>query len=207
MKRINTILKYIFFCIFLVIIVYFSFFFIKRHPFHSLENQSMNELNYANELLSKGLIKEALNENKNKKIRGFLEIMKKYPYTKASNISKFYAGICYYKLRKYQQSINMMNHFSTNDEFLSSMKYGYIGDSFIYIKKYKEAIKNYMQAAKIKKNDITTPIYYYKIALLHLYMKKYKKSRFFLEKIYKQYPFFLYRKEVEKYLVFIQNKS
>ncbi|AFJ90548.1 tol-pal system YbgF family protein [Blattabacterium sp. (Blaberus giganteus)] len=202
MKK-NTIFFYI---IFLIIIVG-TCFFLKTIFFSTSEKKAIKELNYAQQYLSKGEIDKALNR-KNIKINylGFSGIVSKFPFSKAGNISKFYAGICYYKLGDYKESIKIMKSFSAKDEILSSMKYGIIGDAFIQIKNKKEALKNYIIAANIRENEITTPLYYYKAALLNFYMKKYKDSKFFFKKIERKYPFFLYKKSVEKYLMFIENK-
>ncbi|WP_185849310.1 tetratricopeptide repeat protein [Blattabacterium cuenoti] len=192
---------------FLIIIITGAYFFSKKFFLYPSEEKAMKELNYAQQYLSEGETDKALNR-KNIKINylGFLGIASKFPFTKAGNISKFYAGICYYKLGDYEKTIQMMKSFSAKDEILSSMKYGIIGDAFSQIKNQKEALKNYVIAANVRDNKITTPLYYYKAALLNFYMKKYKNSKFFLKKIEKKYPFFLYKKNVEKYLMFIENK-
>ncbi|QIK16877.1 hypothetical protein G9C01_03005 [Blattabacterium sp. DPU] len=203
MKK-NTIFFYI---ILFIIMIGGMYFFLKKFFLFPSEEKAMKEFNYAQQYLSKGDIDKALNK-KNIKINylGFSGIVSKYPFTKAGNISKFYAGICYYKLGDYKESIKMMKSFSAKDEIISSIKYGIIGDAFTQIKNQKEALKNYIIAANIRENEITTPLYYYKAALLDFSMKKYKDSKFFLKKIEKKYPFFLYRKNVEKYLMFIENK-
>ncbi len=183
------------------------YFLYKKFFLYPSEEKALKELIYAQQYLSQGLINEALNDKKIKiNYLGFYGIVKKYPYTKAGNISKYYAGICYYKLGSYKESINMMKKFSAKDEILYALKYGLIGDSFAQIKNKDEALKNYIQAAKIRENEITTPLYYYKAALLTFSMKRYKDSKFFLEKIEKKYPSFLYKENVTKYLMFLEKK-
>jgi hypothetical protein len=192
--------------IFLIIIVS-AYIFLKKFFFLPSEEEAMKEFNYAQQYLYQGNIDKALNR-KNVKINylGFSGIASKYPFTKAGNISKFYAGICYYKLGEYEESIKIMKSFSAKDEILCSIKYGIIGDAFTQMKNKKEALKNYVIAANVRENEITTPLYYYKAALLNFYMKKYEDSKYFLKKIEIKYPFFLYKKNVEKYLMFVENK-
>ncbi len=187
--------------------LYFTYFFFKKFFLYPSEEKAMKELSYAQQYLSQGNIDKALNK-KNMKVNylGFSGIASKYSFTKAGNISKFYAGICYYKLGDYKESIKMMKSFSAKDEILSSIKYGIIGDAFIQIKNKKEALKNYVIAANVRENEITTPLYYYKSALLNFYMKKYENSKFYFKIIEKKYPSFLYKKNVEKYIMFIENK-
>ncbi|AWU43918.1 hypothetical protein DM815_02720 [Blattabacterium sp. (Cryptocercus kyebangensis)] len=196
----------IFFCS-MIFITGATFFLYKKFYSYPLEKKALKELIYAQKYLSEGSIDKALNQKKLKiPYLGFYGIVTKYPSTKAGNISKFYAGICYYKLGNYKESIKMMNNFSAKDEFLSSIRYGMIGDSFTQIKNKNEALKNYIKAANIRENEITTPLYYYKAALLTFSMNKYRDSKFFLEKIEKKYPLFLYKDNVDKYLMFIENK-
>ncbi|WP_185869694.1 tetratricopeptide repeat protein [Blattabacterium cuenoti] len=170
------------------------------------EEKVMKEFNYAQQYLYQGSIDKALNKKKNPNYLGFSGIASKYPFTKTGNISIFYAGICYYKLGNYKECIKVMKNFSAKDEIFPAIKYGIIGDAFVQIKNKKEALKNYMKAAMIRENEITTPLYFYKAALLNFYMKKYEKSIFFLKKIDIKYPFFLHKKNVEKYIMFIENK-
>ncbi|WP_185872297.1 tetratricopeptide repeat protein [Blattabacterium cuenoti] len=200
----NRIFFYIIFLLLLIISIYFFF---KKFFLYPSEKKALQELNYAQQYLYQGFIDKALNRKKNKiNYLGFSGISSKYSFTKAGNISKFYAGICYYKLSNYKKAIDMMKNFSAKDEILSSIKYGIIGDSFTQMRNQKEALKNYIIAANIRENEITTPLYYYKAALLSFYMKEYKNSKFFFQKIENKYPFFLYKKNVEKYLMFIENK-
>ncbi|WP_185863329.1 tetratricopeptide repeat protein [Blattabacterium cuenoti] len=202
MKR-NT----IFFSIIFIIIIFIAFFLLKILFLYPSEIKAGKELNKAQQFLYQGFIEKALNRKNNKRnYLGFLGVASKFYFTKAGNISKFYAGICYYKLGDYKESIKMMKSFSAKDKIISSIKYGIIGDAFTQIKNEKEALKNYIIAANIRENEITTPLYYYKAALLNFYIGKYKDSKHFLEKIEKKYPFFLYKKNVEKYLMFIDNK-
>ncbi|WP_185876914.1 tetratricopeptide repeat protein [Blattabacterium cuenoti] len=198
----------IFFSFILLFTISISIYFFLKKSFSSKEEKkAMKELDYAQQYLYNGHIDKALNLKKNKiDYLGFSGISYKYPFTKAGNISKFYAGICYYKLGYYKKSIEIMKEFSAKDEILPSIKFGIIGDAYTQIKNKNEALKNYIIAASIRDNEITTPLYYYKAALLNFSMKKYKNSKFFFEKIEKKYPFFMYRKNVEKYLTFINNK-
>lgn len=199
--------NYGFFFLSIIVITTGSCFFYKKFFLSLSEEKALEELNYAQKYLSQGAIDKALNKKKLKiPYLGFYGIVTKYPFTKAGNISKFYAGICFYKLGNYKESIKMMRNFSAKDEFLSSIKYGMIGDAFAQIRNKNEALKNYVKAANIRENEITTPLYYYKAALLTFSMKKYKNSKFFLKKIEKKYPTFLHQKNVEKYLMFIENK-
>ncbi|WP_238785498.1 tetratricopeptide repeat protein [Blattabacterium cuenoti] len=170
------------------------------------EKQAIQELSYAESYLSHGLMDQALNYNMKHHSLGLIGILNKYPDTQAGNISKFYAGICYYKLGQYEKSIHIMKSFDSKDELLLSMKYGFIGDSFAQLNNNNEAIKNYLKASNISNNTFTTPLYYYKSAILNFEIKQYKASKLLFDKIVIEYPSFFYYDNVEKYLMFIANK-
>ncbi|WP_185850461.1 tetratricopeptide repeat protein [Blattabacterium cuenoti] len=194
-------------CIITAIALVFGILYYEKFFIHSYEKKALLELTYAQQYLSQGEINKALNKKKTKiNYLGFLGIISKYPFTKAGNISKFYAGICYYKLGIYKESIKMMESFSAKDDILFSIKYGFIGDAFSQMQDKEKALIYYIKAAKVKENELTTPLYYYKAALLNFYMKRYKKSKYLLEKIEMDYPSFLYKRNVEKYIMFINNK-
>ncbi|WP_185877440.1 tetratricopeptide repeat protein [Blattabacterium cuenoti] len=189
----------------LFIIVIITFFSIKF--FKDLSDKSINELNYAQQFLYKGMIEKALNEkNIRKDYLGLSNISYKYPFTNAGNIANFYAGICYYDLYNYEKCIDMMKKFHSKDEIMSSIKYGIIGDAYLQMNDKKKAINNYIIASTIKINEINTPLYYYKAALLYLCDNKYKESKYYLKEIENKYPSFIYIDDVEKYISFIENK-
>ncbi|WP_185873374.1 tetratricopeptide repeat protein [Blattabacterium cuenoti] len=195
---------YIYTTIIITIIVIILF--ILRSIFIDLSIKSTDELNYAQQYLYNGMFYKALNKNKKNNYLGLLEISSKYPFTKSGNLAKFYAGICYYKLGNYNECIKIMKKFNVNDEIISSLKYGIIGDSFFQKNDFNNALYSYIKASNVKKNEITTPLYYYKIGLLYFYQKKYKKSKYYFKKIECKYPIFLYIENVEKYIAFIENK-
>lgn len=188
----------------ILILIFSSYLFYKKF-FINTSEEALNKLYYAQQYFYQGFIEKSLNNDNN--FLGFSGICSKYPNTKAGNISKFYSGICYYKLGNYDKCIKIMNKFITDDIIISSIRYGLIGDAFSQMNKNKKAIKYYIKAAKIGNNDVITPFYYYKISILNIYLKKYKNAKIFLEKIKKYYPNF-FQKKIDKYLAFVsENKK
>ncbi|WP_238785152.1 tetratricopeptide repeat protein [Blattabacterium cuenoti] len=184
--------------------IFFIYFFSKKF-FIDLSKKSIEELNLAEEYLYQGMFNKALNKDKIESNNlGFLGIYYKYPFTSSGNISKFYAGICYYKLEDYENCINILDKFNSKEDILSSIKYGIIGDAYSQMNNKEKSLENYIKASAY--SNITTPLYYYKIAIIYLSLNKYKESKFFLEKIENKYPFFLYKDNVEKYITFTENK-
>lgn len=95
---------------------------------------------------------------------GFLEIIDEYKGTKSANLAKYYAGISYLHLGKYEEAIEYLKGFKTNDEFLQPISIGAMGDAYRELGNSKEAASYYEKAANVKKNDLTTPLYLKKAA-------------------------------------------
>ena len=97
---------------------------------------------------------------------GFLEIIDDYGFTKAANLSKYYAGISYLRLGKYDLAIDYLNDFSSDDVMLSAISLGAIGDAYAEKGENANGIEYYVKAAKESDNNFTAPVYYLKAGLL-----------------------------------------
>lgn len=97
---------------------------------------------------------------------GFLQIIDNYGSTSAANLANYYAGFSYLNMKKYQEAINYLDDFSSDDEMLAPLALGGIGDAFSQLDQPEEALKYYKKAAELKTNDFTTPKFLLKSALL-----------------------------------------
>lgn len=96
---------------------------------------------------------------------GFLEIMDAFPGTKAANLASFYAGASYLKLGDFEGAIRNLEKFSSNDYLLQGRAYSLIGDAYMEMDDFANAIDSYKQAADYKENESFTPIYLKKLAV------------------------------------------
>jgi hypothetical protein len=85
---------------------------------------------------------------------GFIKIADEYSGTDAGNLANYYAGMAYLNTGKYNEAIDYLNKFKSDDIVLSGLATGAIGDMQKTISRKK---KNYVKAAGINKNDFTTP--------------------------------------------------
>lgn len=97
---------------------------------------------------------------------GFLSIIDDYSFTKAANLSKYYAGISYLHLGKFDLAISYLKDFSSDDVMLSAVSLGAIGDAYAEKGENKNSLSYYVKAAKVSDNNFTAPLYYYKAGLL-----------------------------------------
>ena len=80
----------------------------------------------------------------------FLDIADEYSSTKAGNLANYYAGVCYLQLGQFENAIEYLDEFNSNDEVLSVVAKGAIGDAFLELNQPEEALEYYTAAANVK---------------------------------------------------------
>lgn len=93
---------------------------------------------------------------------GFIEIADQYSSTPSGNLANLYCGVCYLKMGEYQNAINYLEKFSSNDALLGNMAKANIGDAYMELGDYKKAAANYDEAATSNVNKLTTPHFLFK---------------------------------------------
>ncbi|RTQ48397.1 tetratricopeptide repeat protein [Hymenobacter gummosus] len=111
-----------------------------------------------------------------------------YSGTKASNLANFYAGVAALKEGKYEQAIDFLEDFSSDDLLLQARAYALIGDANMEQKKYKEAADYYQKAADYKTNEYFTPGYLMKLAVAREMQKDYAGAGEIYADIISKYP-------------------
>jgi tetratricopeptide (TPR) repeat protein len=119
---------------------------------------------------------------------GMLDIISEYKGTPAANLANYYAGTAYLKLKDYKNAIKYLSDFSSDDEILAPLAKGNIGDAFVQLNQLDDALDYYDQAAKMRDNDYTTPMYLYKAGTIALDLGKADKALSYFETIKEKYP-------------------
>lgn len=73
---------------------------------------------------------------------GFLDIIENYSGTKASNLAYYSAGMAYYNLNDFENAIDHLKNFDSDDEILSALALGGIADSFAELNQLEEALED-----------------------------------------------------------------
>lgn len=128
----------------------------------------------------------ALNGADNK--YGLIEVANKFSGTKAGNLANYMAGISYLKMNEYDKAIDYLGNFSSDDEILAPLAKGKIGDAFADINQLDDAFTYYEQAAEVRDNNLTTPMYLFKAANTALELGKFDVALQMFEKIKNNYP-------------------
>lgn len=131
---------------------------------------------------------------------GFVDIIKNYKGTNASNLSQYYAGLSYLHTKDYNNAIEHLGKFKSKDELLMPLATGAIGDAFAELEQLKEALSYYEKAANMRDNEVTTPVYLLKAGVMALELDNTNAAKKYLEKLVDQYP---NSKEAEKALTYL----
>lgn len=119
---------------------------------------------------------------------GFVDIASEYSSTDAGNLANYYAGIAYLKLRNYEEAINYLEKFSSDDELLGPVAKGAIGDAFADINQPQEAFDYYLKAANLKENNFSTPLFLFKAGNTAMEIEKYSDALEIFNRIKTDFP-------------------
>jgi len=119
---------------------------------------------------------------------GFEDIIENYGSTKAGNLARYYAGMAYLNTNQYQQAIDNLDDFSSDDEILAPLAKGAIGDAFLQLNQPQEALDYYQEAANMRDNPFTTPRFLMKAAVTAIKLGNGAVAEKHLNRIQKEYP-------------------
>lgn len=118
---------------------------------------------------------------------GFKDIEEKFSGTAAGNLAHYYAGMAYLNLGKYDQAISSLEQFKSDDQMLSVLAVGAVGDAYVQKKQLKQALEYYTKAAEMNKNDLTTPRFLLKAGQTHLELGQKAEALKYFTQIKEQY--------------------
>ena len=163
--------------------------------FQPKSDEANNELftaqNYFNKALSDtensdSLFLLSLNGGEGK--YGFLDIIKNYSGTDAANISVYSAGMAYFNLNDFQNSIEYLKNFNSDDEILKALAVGVIGDSFAELNQLDDALDAYRRAANSSSNKFSSPKFLLKAGNTATLLGKKSEALKYYNRIKNDYP-------------------
>ena len=98
---------------------------------------------------------------------GFIDIIDEYSGTKTANLAHYYLGISYLRTGAFEDAIEQLKAFSSDDIMISSIALGAIGDAYMELNNVDDAISYYEKAAKNNENELTSPMYLFKAGLAY----------------------------------------
>lgn len=131
---------------------------------------------------------------------GFEDISSNYSSTKAGELANYYAGISHLNLGNYQEAIQYLDNFNADDEILTPLAKGAIGDAFLQLDQAEEALGYFEDAANMRKNSFTTPKFLLKAAVTAIKLNQADKAEKHLTRIQDEFPDSEEAKNVDVYL-------
>ncbi|WP_210462636.1 tetratricopeptide repeat protein [Rufibacter roseolus] len=130
---------------------------------------------------------------------GFKAVADEYGSTKAGKLANFYAGVVSLKQGKYQEALNYLEEFKSDDLLLQARAYSLQGDANLELGKKEEAAALYKKAAEHKANDFFSPQYLMKAAVAHEAANQYAEAIEVYDRVINDYPLSPEVNEAKKY--------
>jgi len=137
---------------------------------------------------------------------GFLDIADEYSGTKAGQLANYYAGLSYLNTGDFENAIEYLGDFSSDDIILSSLALGCIGDAYMELGDTDNALSYYEDAASYTDNEFTTPRYMLKQAMIHEGNGDYADALALYKEIEADYKSSREGNGIEKYIARAENR-
>ncbi|ALM07509.1 tetratricopeptide repeat protein [Sediminicola sp. YIK13] len=118
---------------------------------------------------------------------GFLDIIEEYSGTKAANVASYSAGMAYLNMQNYQEAINHLEDFSSDDAILGALAKGGLGDAFVQLNQPEDALSYYEKAVAHSDNSFTAPKFLYKAGITALELNQSDKALEYFQRIKDDY--------------------
>lgn len=136
----------------------------------------------------------------NAALQGFESVASDYGLTKAGNLAHYYAGVCLMRKGEYQNAIDHLDKFSTDNELVGPLAIGLKGDAYVELNDLSKGAGLYMKAAAASKNKLTAPIFLKKAGLAFEELKEYGDAVNAYEKIKNDYSDAQESQDIDKYI-------
>lgn len=132
---------------------------------------------------------------------GFADIVKNYGGTDAGNAALYYAGISTLNMGQFDAAISYLEDFDAEGELMPIMKQGALGDAWSEKGELDKGLSFYNKAVSAGDNELLTPYYLKKVAMLNQKMGNNEAAIQAWERIESEYPTSNEAREAPKYLV------
>jgi TolA-binding protein len=140
--------------------------------------------------------------------KGFLNVIKNFDGTKASNLAHFYAGVIYLKTHDFNNAVKHLKDFETDSKQIQMVAYGRLADAYSELGKKDEAVDYYKRAGKqFSTDEFNSSEFLFRAGYLLESMGKNQEAMQLYKEIKEKYPRtekgfsidkYIYRLSVEK---------
>ena len=144
--------KAIIICVVALILIVVGAILCNNYYLEPRENEASTELAKSQELFAQ--------EQYDKALAGFQKIASDYTSTDAGNLAQLYIGLCQANLGKWQEAVNALESFSTQDDaMISPAAEGALGNAYANLNQLDKAVEHLKSAAKMADNNSLSPTF------------------------------------------------
>jgi predicted negative regulator of RcsB-dependent stress response len=137
---------------------------------------------------------------------GMIDVIDNYSGTKAANLSRYYMGVIYVKKGQYEEALDYLKAFKSNDLILAPMVKALIGDCYAELGDMTEALAYYEKAVSSHENDMVTPMVLMKAAALCDIQNDSQKALKFYTRVRSEYARSNEARDIDKYIAMMEAK-
>ena len=119
---------------------------------------------------------------------GFLEIIDRHGSTPAGDLAHYYTATILMQKGEYEGALDHFKKADINDDVLSVMAVGNQGDALVELDRLDDAAKQFEKAAKMNKNEFTTPMYLMKAGMVHQQLGHFKEAKKAFDRLAEEFP-------------------
>lgn len=119
---------------------------------------------------------------------GYNQIIDEYGGSDVGNIAKYKAAVALYKEGNYQEALDRINSFSTDEKAMEAMKYGVKGDALVQLGQKEEGLDAYEEAINASDLQVLQQVYTKKAAVLAMDIQAYERGLKTVEAYLKNNP-------------------
>lgn len=131
---------------------------------------------------------------------GFLKVADEYNGTKAANLAKAYAGICYAHLDKYEEAVSMLRDFDVDDQMVAPVILGATGNCYAQLGELDKAVSTLISAADKADNSTLSPIFLKQAGEILVKQGKYDEAISAYTRIKEEYFQSILSYDIDKYI-------
>ncbi|MCQ2146320.1 MAG: tetratricopeptide repeat protein [Bacteroidales bacterium] len=137
-------------------------------------------------------------------VLGFEQILDEYG-SKAGSVVNFYAGVCELNLGNFNEAISYLKKYKGTDKILVARSLACIGDAYVGLENYKEALNFFEKAARTIDN-IYVSTYHLKAGVVCEQLGQNDKALSYYKEIKDKYAQTVEGYDIDKYITRVENK-
>ena len=179
-----------------VVVLILGFIIWKTFVYAPAAEEAKGEMAYAEEQFRGGNFEVAMNGDGNN--LGFAEVIDTYG-AKAGAAAYFYAGVCELQLGNWESAISYLKNYKGKDAILKARATACIGDAYVALENYEEALNYFVKAAEVIDNMYAAD-YLLKAGVVAEKLGQNEKALRFYNTIKNKYPQSVVGYDIDKYI-------